>query len=224
MSLDRIRKLFALSVDQQGTPEGETAARIARELMRDRCIELAQLAPGEREEVDPFVRQRLLLGGPKHWRCRLLSVVASHCECVAGYRPGSGKGSLYGRRSAVEVAEYLFVLLSRQLTLERAVFMAQLGPWAQDPEGVRRTLDFTGSAVMAIEIRLKQLRDAELSEDPETFALVHSSSRGLGSWMERSGQGLKAEPPFPFAYSEDGYKAGYRLPIVDGLTGRPDIG
>ena len=224
MPLARIRKLFALAVDQQGTPEGDTAARIARDLMRERCVELAQLAPEEREEADPFVRVKLLLGGPRHWRCRLLSVVASHCECVAGYRPGAGKGSLYGRKSAVEVAEYLFVLLSRQLTLERAVFMANLGPWAQDPEGVRRTLDFTGSAVLAIEIRLKELRDAELSHDPETFALVHSSSQGLGSWMDRTGHGLRAEPPFPFAYSEDGYKAGYRLPIVGGLTRQSDIG
>ena len=113
MRFDRIRKLFALAADQSDTPEGETAARVARRLMHEHDVQLSQLSPQQREDADPFTRQTLLLGGSEQWRCRLLSVVARHGECVASWRPGAGQGSLYGRRSSVEVTEYLFVVLSR---------------------------------------------------------------------------------------------------------------
>ena len=118
MSVDRIRKLLRVAADQEGTPEGETAARIARRMIEQQAEALSELDLDAREEADPFLRRPILLGGPAHWRCRLLTLVAEHCACIAGYRPGSGKASLYGRRSAVEVAEYLYVLLSRAMTRE----------------------------------------------------------------------------------------------------------
>ena len=214
MSLERIRKLVNLALDQEGTPEGETAMRLARQLMVDRNLELSQLGLDERERVDPFTRSRLELGGRAHWRCKLLSLVALHCECVAGWT-SAGSGSLYGRRSSVEVAEYLFVVLLRQLSLERAGFLAaQPDPDAEDLG--RRTRDFCQTALLALSLRLEHLRGAEA---PESTALVRQSSRGLGDWMERTGQSLSTEPPFGFSYDEAGYRAGYRLPLVEAVEG-----
>ncbi|HJN75661.1 MAG TPA: DUF2786 domain-containing protein [Myxococcota bacterium] len=209
MSLERIRKLVNLALDQEGTPEGDTAMRLARDLMVERNVELSQLGLDERERVDPFRRSRVELGGKAHWRCKLMSLVAQHCECVAGWST-AGTGSFYGRKSAVEVAEYLFVVLLRQLCLERAAFIAGVArPEAQDAGG--RIRDFCQTALLALSLRLEQLRSAEA---PECTALVRQSSRGLGDWMDGSGHALAKEPPFGFSYDEDGYRAGYRLPLV----------
>ncbi|MCB9761477.1 MAG: DUF2786 domain-containing protein [Alphaproteobacteria bacterium] len=219
MSLDRIRKLFALAADQTGTPEGVAAARIARELMTRQSYDLAQLDPAAAEDADPFVRRRILLGGPAHWRCRLIAAVARHCECVAGYKPGLGRASLYGRRSTVEIAEYLYVVLSRALTRERVAWMMAEGSLIQEPERTRRANDFTQSAILALRSRMEELRRGQRDVRPQDYALVRSRAEGLDRWMEEAGFGLKKDPPFPFAYSEDGYRAGYRLPLVEALGG-----
>lgn len=213
MSLERVRKLFALAADQQGTPEGEAAARVARRLMRARSLELAGLDESVRQELDPFTRRQLLLGGPRYWRCRLVTLVARHCECIAGYVPGTGKASLYGRRSAVDVAEYLYVVFSRTLTLERVLFLSEIAE-LPDEERVRRVNNFSQSAMLALELRLQQARE---QEDDKEFALVRDSGRGLRRWLDSQGRTLQRELPFPFAYDEAGYKAGYRLPLQDAL-------
>lgn len=214
MSLERIRKLVNLALDQEGTPEGETAMRLARDLMLERNVELSQLELDERDRVDPFQRSRVELGGRAHWRCKLMSLVATHCECVAGWT-STGSGSFYGRRSAVEVAEYLFVVLLRQLSLERAGFIAGM----REPDAAdagRRIRDFCSTALLALSLRLEQLRGVE---SQECTALVRQSSRGLGDWMARTGRSLKKEPPFGFAYEPEGYRAGYRLPLLGAVEG-----
>lgn len=216
MSLERIKKLVALAGDQAGTPEGEVAMRMARELMRESSIELAQLQADERDAVDPFTRRPLDLGGRAHWRRQLLSMVATHCECVAGWNPRGDNGSIYGRRSAVDIAEYLFQVLVRQLTMERGAFMAGLLSRPDDPDGIRRTRDFCQSALLALRLRFDQLRG---QEPEESTALVRQAARGLGDWMDRRGHNLATEPPFGFRYDDAGYRAGYRIPLVDAVEG-----
>jgi len=220
--LDRIRKLFNLAADQAGTPEGEAAARIARRLLVERSVSLAELSEEERAATDPFERREILLGGPAHWRCVLVCAVAAHCDCAAGYLPGRGKARLYGRRGAVEVAEYLFVVLSRALTRERAYHLVTeargLDPAAQE----RSASDFCRSAIFALQLRMQEIREQEQGERPEVTALVSAQSAGLWRWMREQGVSQRVDAPFPWAMSESGVKAGYRLPLVpsveDGLA------
>ena len=216
MSLERIRKLVALAGDQAGTPEGETAMRMARELMHEHSIELAQLQADERDAIDPFSRRKLDLAGRAHWRRQLLSMVALHCECIAGWSQTGNAASLYGRKSAVEIADYLFTVLLRQLTMERAAFMAGLHTRSDDPDGIRRTRDFCQSALLALRLRFEQLRGVE---PEECTALVRQSARGLGDWMEKRGHKLAPEAPFGFRYDAEGYRAGYRIPLVEAVEG-----
>lgn len=214
MSVDRIRKLLALAADQDGTPEGEAAARLARRFLEERSIELEGLDATERDRVDPFQRRAILLGGSAHWRCRLVSLVARHCECVAGYKPSAGKGWLYGRQSAVDIAEHLALVLLRALTVERL-------HWSMRPELrelpdaalTRRLNDFTGSAISALEVRLNEQRSGERDDAPQRFALIRRHSVGLDDWMRGQGFRLGRDLPFPHGHSTDGWVAGYRLPL-----------
>ncbi|MCP4806563.1 MAG: DUF2786 domain-containing protein [Proteobacteria bacterium] len=216
MAIERIKKLVALAGDQAGTPEGESAMRMARQLMVEHSIELAQLQADERDAVDPFDRRPLDLAGRAHWRRQLLSMVAQHCECIAGWSRTGNAASLYGRKSAVEIAEYLFLVLLRQVTMERAAFMVDLQLRGDDPDGIRRTRDFCQSALLALRLRFEQLRGIE---PEESTALVRQSARGLGDWMENRGHKLAPEPPFGFRYDAKGYQAGYRIPLVDAVEG-----
>ena len=215
MRLDRIRKLFALAADQEGSPEGDAAARVARRLLHEHDQRLSRLPLAERAEADPFERRSVLLGGSEQWRCRLLGVVARHCECVATWRSAAGRGSLYGRGSSLDVAEYLFVVLSRDLTRSRAMRRMQLA--GSPPELCSAALnDFCQSAVLAVEVRCAELRS---DESAACTALVRTRSRGLWNWMQDRGLGLKREPPFSYSFDPEGWREGHRLKLVEGIRG-----
>ena len=217
MSLQRVRKLFALAADQQGTPEGEAAARIARRLVHERNIELQRMSEEEQERVDPFLRQELLLGGPAQWRCRLFSAVALHCGCVASYKPGSGRGWLYGRKASVEVGEHLYVVLSRALTQERVAYLMSRSQNMGDLERDQAANNFCQSAILALESRMQQQREQEKAEAPERLALIVRRSEGVYDWMQRQGHRPRRGVPFGFSLSEEGYAAGWRLPLRDAV-------
>ncbi len=214
---ERVRKLFALARDQEGTPEGHAAARVARNLLREHSIEVAGLDATALNAADPFERGEVLLGGPRMWRCKLLTLVSRHCECVAGYRAGSGKGALYGRRSNVSVAEHLYGVLSRTMTLERALLLGQHQHLGESGLA-RKANDFTMSALLALEIRLKEMVQEE--ESKVSTALVRHSRAGLREWMALSGHALSQEVPFGYSWDAGGYQAGYRLPLQKAVDGR----
>jgi hypothetical protein len=214
----RIRKLFALAKDQEGTYEGTAAAQLARKLLLEQAQATLGMGPEARDRVDPFLRRGVDLGGTKMWRCKLITLMARHCECVAGYSPGAGTGSLYGRTSAVVLAEHLFLVHSRQLTMERAVKLVELD--GQPQAFIDRAMnDFTQSALLALEVRLGDSRDDEKAASPESFALVRSAKSGLREWMQDQGYALRKEVPFPYGYDIAGYQAGYRLPLQDAVEG-----
>lgn len=224
MRASRVRKLLALAEDRAGTPEGETAARLARRLLREHQQELAGLSLEEQDRVDPFVRRELLLGGSAHWRCRLFCAVALHCGCVAGYRPGAGVGWLYGRQGAVEVAEHLYLVLARALTHERVMFLFTRGAGLGELERDRAANNFCQSAILALESRMQQQREQERDLAPEGFALLAQRNQGLRDWMRRQGHQPRRSVPFAFTLSEDGYQAGWRLPLQDAVTGEREGG
>lgn len=216
MSLNRLRKLLALAADRAGTPEGETAARLARRILHEHNLSVQSLPAEAQEEADPFVRRELLLGGPAGWRCRLLSVVAQHCECVASYRRGAGRGWLHGRRGAVDLAEHLYVVLGRALSRERLLLIAQRGGDLAQAERDAEANRFCLSAILALEGRLQASREEEPTEQR---ALAVRRRSGLDGWMGAQGHAPRREPPFTFTLSAEGYAAGWRLPLHDAVTG-----
>ena len=76
--------------------------------------------------------------------------------------------------------------------------------------------DFAQSAVLALENRLADQRDEE-PQEKEITALVKRDRKALLEWLAEQGVKLKADAPFPFAYSQDGYAAGRRIPLFKAL-------
>ena len=206
----RLRRLIALAEDQAGTPEGELAARLAREIMEARKAELRGLGGEARDAQDPFCRISLSLGGKAFWRRRVASLTARHCECICSFVGHQARMS--GRRSSVQVAAYLYRIMSRSIAVEQAAWLGQ----SRLLDDARAANDFAQSAVLALESRLRQMREAE-AEDPESTALVLADHQALRDWLARSGVTLKRAAPFPFAYLQAGYEAGYRVPLHDAV-------
>ena len=202
----RLRRLMALASDQAGTPEGVLAARLAQELMDDQRAALQGLDPQRRDTTDPFIRQPLVLGGRAHWRRRVASITARHCDCLCSFIGADAR--LSGRRSAVQVAAYLYQVMSRSVTLQQVAWLGTSGQL----DNTRAANDFAHSAVLALESRLKALRRVG-TRDPQTTALVRTDARQLRRWLTAQGVRLRPEPPFPFAYSQEGYAAGHRVPL-----------
>lgn len=220
---DRIRKLLALARDQEGTPEGEAAGRLARRLMLQQARAQANRRYRGLPEDDPMRRRRIDLGGPERWRRRLAASVARHVGCVAAWPRGEDHAWFFGHRSAGEVAEYLFDVLQREVLDACAAWLRDEAPMptfeeAQaDPEDRRRRTSFCQSAVSAVDTRLKDLRAGEDGRDPTGTALVLDRRQAVDDWLKEQGVELSSPAERPWPHSSHGYLAGYRIPLLEAV-------
>lgn len=114
--IEKIRKLLALAGNNPNEHEAAAAAAKAQALMLEH-----DLASGDVEaKVDPRVsgvdRTRHTLrqhGKPGNWKIALYETVARTSDCYVWV--GEYSGQMVGRRSDIEMAEYLFAYLVSQL-------------------------------------------------------------------------------------------------------------
>ena len=202
----RLRRLKALAEDQAGTPEGALAARLAREITLERHQLLSTMDLDTRNQFDPFVRQDLDLGGKAFWRRKVASLTAQHADCLCSFVGAQAR--LSGRRSSVLVADHLYRVMSRSIAVERTAWLGA----NHLLEDARAGRDFAHSAVLALQHRLAGLRQQD-EQGPASTALLRSDREALRAWLLAQGVALKADVPFPYAYTQDGYEAGYRVPL-----------
>lgn len=207
---DRLRKLLALAADQADSPEGEVAAAKARVLLRRLAHERHR--PGQRSAEVPLDRLTLSLGAPSPWRRRLASAVAVHCATVAAWPEDSLHVVLFGRRSALLIAEYLLAVLLREVVEARDLWRAT----HEEANGAEIN-GFCHSAVTAIEHRLRDQREAERRDDRAGYALVLIEGQGVEDSLRAQGIGAAAAPPSPYGFNRDGYIAGHGIPVHSGV-------
>ena len=218
----RIRKLLDLARDQEGTPEGDTAARIARRLMRQSAHERAKQW-SKRGDIT-VTKRSFELGARWPWRRRLAAAVARHCACVAAWPRRGTTVVLFGAVGTLEIAEYLLAVLLREIDLARASWLAAqedhdpMEPMS--PDLARRTTGFSNSAVAAVEARLRELRRQERDQDPSGHALVIDEASAVHKWMGDQGITLKKGAPNPFAFSADGWTAGHGIALHEAVSGQ----
>lgn len=214
----RIQKLLALAADQRGTPEGEAAERMARVLIRRHAVDLQGLDAASRELLDPVESKTLELGGAAPWRRRLSATVAAHCACRVAWPRDRPEMCIFGHREDLEIAEYLWVVLSREVEGARLRWLvAQGGDPEEDAELRQGLRDFCHSAVTAIDGRLRQLREVDDEADPTGTALVIAREDDVRDWLDRQGYRFVRAPPSPHGHSPEGWAAGHRVAIMDAV-------
>ena len=219
-SIERqIAKLLQLAKDQNGTPEGEAASRIARKRMRESARSRAQQWSKQPEIT--VQQRRLELGARWPWRRRLAAAVARHCACVAAWPTRGTDVVLFGAVGALDIAAYLLAVLLREVDSARMDWLLSQEDYDPNepasPDLARRTTGFCSSAVGSIEARLRTMRREESKVDPTGHALVLDEAVCVRTWLDDQGITLKKGAPSPYSFSADGWNAGHEIALHDAM-------
>tara|TARA_R110002020_G_scaffold58351_1_gene159902 strand:- start:408 stop:1172 length:765 start_codon:yes stop_codon:yes gene_type:complete len=238
----KIEKLLRLSKDQDGTPEGETAARLAHRMMTAHAINMAQIDITKQAHNDPMVRETLA-GGKlpnRQWRRTLAWVLATHCNCrMATSTWGRGVTVfLYGHKSDIEIIRYLYEICERQLeaatTRYKKILKGKhtgnyydydtdeyLPMYGYTSGEMRQQLNsFRRSALDGLRDKLRRIRQDTKNEVGATsYALVRNRKEKVDSWVDDTYTFGKCSSSASYAHNGDGYDAGKNISLHAGIKG-----
>ena len=218
--LARIEKLLALAADQAGTPEGEAAARAARQLARRFAVEADGLRRRSGPDPDPIEERRTPLANRALWRRRLATLVAGHGGCQVAFPRQGTDVVFFGTRSALLVAEYQLLVLDREISARRARWLEERA--ALLPESAEEALlieagHFADSAVSAVATRLGEQRQEERRQDPQGTALVLGRGPDVERWLAERGYQFRSAPMTGRPFHPAGYAAGNGIALNEAL-------
>ena len=215
----KIEKLLRLSQDQDGTPEGETAARLASKMMAAHAIEMASIDLTKGVEHDPMEMQDMQVR-VSVWRRQLATVLGAHCNCTVAYSSIKGIGqfiSMYGHRTDIELLKYLYDICERQIEGEARHYVNSLkGYW----RGGKKVLgnNFRRSAVGGLNSKLVDIRKDTQAENAEGFALVINRKQKVDEWV-KDNYSFGSERSSSYTHNSDGYSAGRNVSLSAGVGG-----
>ena len=219
--ITKIEKLLRLAQDQDGTPEGETAARLAHRMMAAHAIEMASIDLDKQAEHDPLEQQRMKVR-TSVWRRRLADVLANHCNCKTAYTSMQGIGQfifMYGHRTDVEVLRYLYEICERQIEQAARRYVNGLDSYWYD-RGEKKSMgnDFRRSAVIGLSGKLRKIRQDTKVENATGFALVVGRKEKVSKWVS-SNFTFRSGSDSTYNHNSDGYQAGSKVSLSAGMTG-----
>jgi len=192
VTIERIRKVLARAKDQEGTPEGETAARIATNLMTQHAITMADLAVADRAASDPLISERFDIGARSQWRRDVMFALCTHCTIRAVFYFGTSDMQLYGHVHDVEVAKYLYTIVLRQIEKAADVYVegSLRGYTASEKRAERHS--FTASAVRGLHVKLREIRDAAAKPSASGESAAQTESTPADSSLPTQSAGSTA--------------------------------
>jgi hypothetical protein len=216
----KIEKLLRLSRDQDGTPEGETAAKLAHRMMAAHAIEMASIDLDKQAEHDPMERQRMKVRSSV-WRRRLATHLARHCNCKTAYTSSKGVGQhiyMYGHRTDIEVLRYLYDICERQIEQSARSYVNDLDSYWYD-RGEKKSMgnDFRRSAVDGLFSKLKEIRKGTQEENAEGFALVVGRKQRVDDWVNQN-YTFTSGSSSHYNHNDAGYTAGRKVSLSAGMT------
>ena len=214
----KIEKLLRLSQDQDGTPEGETAARLASKMMAAHAIEMASIDLTKSVEHDPMEMQDMR-ARVSVWRRQLATVLGDHCNCIVAYSSIKGVGmfiSMYGHRTDIELLKYLYNICERQIETEARRYVNRIPDYAC--RGVKKSMgnDFRRSAVVGLHTKLVEIRKDTQAENAEGFALVRSRKQAVDEWVEDN-YSFRNGTATDYSHNSAGYSAGRNVSLSAGV-------
>jgi hypothetical protein len=220
--VERIRRALAIAKDQSGKPEGDTASRLAENMLRAHAISMAEVSDAESRASDPMMRREFDLGARSNWRRRLIWAVAQHCALVGHYQRNATAFVLFGHSSSIAVAEYLYDVIIRQVVAEADRYGNGLPSWHGRGQKHKLHNDFCHSAVTAIDHRLRAMRSGGATADPTGTALVLSRAKAAETFMHEKIGKLGKGRARGTNWNAEGHEAGKRVRIVDGVEARAE--
>jgi hypothetical protein len=159
--IERIRKALAIAADQSGKPEGDVAARIARNLMEAHALTMADLDVADRQARDPLCQEILDFKARSMWRRDLVWALCRHCTVKAVFIRGSTIMKLYGHAHDIAVLRYLYEIVLRQLLKAADQNLEDNRDDVGDSLSLKLRMrnEFMRGAVIGVGEKLVQIRD-----------------------------------------------------------------
>lgn len=226
--IERIRKALARAKDQEGTPEGETAARIARNMMDAHAISMADIDVATAATLDPLIVKEVDTEVRAMWSRTLLFAIARHCTCRGVATVGTTTMRLYGYAHDVAVAEYLFGVISRQLYVLASANSKRL-TWLSAGEKRTAYNTFMCSAVEGVCDKLT-LMQAEAqaakvaaaaaggSAASTSMVLVAREETAVAFFEKNKGRTKQSPGMRPQGFDGAGYNAGRSVSLNAGIA------
>lgn len=234
--IDRVRKLLALAEGSSGH-EAETAAAMARRLMREHAVSMESVEASDRP-TDPLVKVHVVFRGltlsrdltssrparTAWWKRELASAVGRYLDLRNAYSKGSSSWFFYGYQSDVEVALYLYDVCARQIDVACRAYLREKKEchsyyWDR---GMSRTAstEFRQSAVEGLRTKFHDLKKTEKTEDPGGFALMLNRKSAVNQWVaDNFSFGSSKNWGGSAGYSSAGYTAGRNVRLNAGVSG-----
>lgn len=224
--VSKIKKLLALSNNQNGTPEGDLAADFAARLMLQHAVSMADV--DNLSNTDKIITYRFILSQKEQWIRQLAFAVATFCNCKMTFCIGAKDVDFYGYKSDCEVAEYLFEIFSREIRSRCDVYLndvksndlkfgnslySQLAP--RQKASIR--ISFCMTATIILGRRLDALMKKTQVENTTTFGLVLTRKNQVDIWYEENVQTRKS-PKTKIRWSNAGERAGNDIDIIKGVS------
>ena len=234
--ITKITKVLRLASAQEGTPEGETAAKLAAQMMAAHAVTMAEIDLSGSGDPDPLEEQTVKLP-QSAWRRNLAATVAEHCACRIAYtswRGGGQRVTYYGHRTDIEVAQYLYTICERQIEREAQAYIRTMRKerWTVRGEptdmplytsGQLRSLgnDFRRSAVAGLSSKLREIRTTVAEEGPaeEGTALVLARREKVDRWYEDLSSRFRAGRSSNYGHNSAGFEAGQNMSLHAGVSG-----
>lgn len=219
--IERIRKALSLAADRTGTPEGETAARIARNMMTQHAISMADIDLATSSKMDPLTMETFDLGIRGLWTRTLMNSIAIHCSCRTVNITGTSNVRLYGFAHDVAVAQYLFEIIKRQI-IEAADRNAKSLPrWMSKGDKRSAYNDFVCSAVQGAYQKLAEIRRADIKEATPaatgTGMILRKREDQVTTYYEQKKGRTKKGANMKGSFDHEGYAAGKAVSLHAGV-------
>jgi hypothetical protein len=224
--ITKIEKLMRLARDQEGKPEGETAARFAARLMTAHAISMHEVDPDRQAEADPLLEDTFDIPAST-WRRQLWHHVATHCNLRSAQSSAvrHSKIYLYGHKTDVEVCKYLYDICERQIEASARAYVNSLD---MDDWGIEYTRGqrkkkgnaFRRSAVDGLSTKLRAIRRDTQEENTTGFALVLSRKQKVDNWVDETFTFGNAKAAAEYRHNAAGYSAGRNVNLAAGIEGK----
>ena len=211
--IEKLKKVLALAAGEAGTPEGELAAKKANDLMTKHAIKMVEIS----DESETIGKLRLEIGHST-WKRRLLHSVAGYCNCSNYYTAASSQGALVGYGADVEVAEYLFGIISDE-TLRKSKAYTRRLKWCDKGQKRKAGNDFRLSAVEGFKDKLKALKDNAATLDQTGTAIMVNRKAEVRDWVKANLKLYSGRTSTSSEYNSAGYKCGQNATLHTGISG-----
>ena len=166
-TMRRLKKLLALAMDSAAAPgEAENAMRMAQNLMRKHGVTDGAIASSE---IDEFKYQSSKAKSPPPWEAKLLAQLSRAFGSRCYWDPGRGpkgyreKGywHVLAHKPQLEMIQYAFDVLRRQLIASRSKYVATLPSYLTRPEKAREGDRFGLAFIEALSAKISTYSDQD---------------------------------------------------------------